>query len=109
MIKSEREYFSLLIDDDEIAAMSKRKFKILIDECVNVKFISDLRNSGKSKTQGILKTMKVDRSSKILIQPYLVTNRLSLQDKKSFFLLRCRNLDTKSNFKSSYDQNDMSC
>ena len=54
--------------------------------------------------------MKVDNtSSKIFLQPYLATNRLSVQEKKTLFLLRCRNLDTKSNMKSSFDQYDMSC
>ena len=109
MIKSEREYFSLSIDDNDIETMSKRKFKALIDECVNVRFVSDLKSSGKSKVQGILKTIKIGNSSKILLQPYLATNRLSVQEKKTLFLLRCRNMNTKSNMKSAFDQNDMSC
>ena len=109
MIQSEKEYFSLKIDDSEIANMSKRNFKVLVNECVNKRFVSDLRNSGKSKAQGILSTMKVDTSGKISMQPYLATNRLSVHEKKTLFLLRCRNLNTKSNMKSSFDQDDMSC
>ena len=43
------------------------------------------------------------------MQPYLATNKLSLYEKKTLFLLHCRNLDTKSNMKSLFDQGDMSC
>ena len=89
--------------------MSKRKFKSYVDLCVNKKFVSDLQSSEKSKVQGILKTIKVDSSYKISMQPYLSTNKLSVHEKKTLFLLRCRNLDTKSNMKSLYDQGDMSC
>ena len=53
--------------------------------------------------------MKVDTKGKISLQPYLATNRLSVQEKKTLFLLRSRNLNTKSNMKSSFDKDDMSC
>ena len=109
MIKSERTFFSLNLDDEEIRRMSKRKFKDLVDNCVNSKFVSDLKDSRKSKVQGILETLKVNKSGKICLQPYLATNRLSVLEKKTLFLLRSRNLNTKSNMKSSFEEDDMCC
>ena len=42
------------------------------------------------------------------VQPYLLTNKLSLVEKQTLFRLRCRQVQCKSNFKSSHKE-DMKC
>ena len=78
MILQECESFSLEITEDAVPEFSKRKFKILVEQAVNKKFLENMLASKKRKLQGILKTIKIDRKTKrILTQPYLTTHRLS--------------------------------
>ena len=58
--------------------------------------------------QRILATLTRDKSGKIVMQPYLRTNRLIPSEKQTLFELRSFGLPLKSNQKSQYKE-DMKC
>ena len=48
------------------------------------------------------------KNFKVLMQPYLKSNLITIKQKQALFSLRNRTYDVKSNFKTMFD-NDMSC
>ena len=89
--------------------MSKNVFKNYIDKQVNERFIFNLRQSKKRKIQDMLKTIKTDKKGKILMQPYLRSDKLALNEKRALFMLRSRSFHVKSNYSNMYKNDDMRC
>ena len=90
--------------------LSKRKFKKIIEQAVNKKFLENMLTSRKRKLHGVQKTVKIDRKSyRIQTQSYLTTNRLSQKEKQTLFMLRVQNVNIKSNFKGSLEDDNMKC
>ena len=90
--------------------MSKKVYKRVIETAVNKKAYYDLTTSKKTKVSGIIESMKLpsNKQFKIPIQEYLKTNKLSTETKKTFFSLRSRQYNIKTNYKTMYE-NDMKC
>ena len=108
MIQNEKIKYNILLSDEEIKKLSKPSFKRMVDRSVNNISFKCLTESGKSKVQNIIKHTSQGRNGLSLMQPYLKTNMLTTEQKQNLFLLRCRNMTVKSNFKKQY-QNDMTC
>ena len=108
MIQNEKIKFGIEVSDDEIAKMSRFRFKSLVDKRVNSYALEYLKGiAGKhSKSTKILEETNKFKSLKR--KDYLKENNLSKQDSQLLFKLRTRMLDVKSNFGEMYDH-DLKC
>ena len=110
LVKKDKEIYEVDLSDDEIAEMSKNKYKKYIEVQVNKRSFEELMSSKKSKVSRIVESIdktKV-REYKLPIQEYLKTNDLSKEMKIVLFSLRSREYDLKVNYKSMYE-NNMQC
>ena len=79
--------------------MKKDKFKSLVNDSVNElgrKYLSDLKKKH-SKSRGL--------KTNIVMQPYLKSDSLSLQEKQLLFKLRTYTFGCKANFRNKFRSN----
>ena len=105
-VKTDQKYYEINLSDDEISSMSKGVYKKFIEEKIYRKATEEILQSRKSKMQMIIKSVKCDKKGKLMTQSYIKTNKLT--PLQTLFELRAFNFQTKSNYKSQY-QEDMSC
>ena len=108
LVQEENRKYNIDLCDDEIAKMSKKQFKKLIDDAVNREAFRSLMSSEKSKVQSIIKCTQQAKDGKSKPQDYLLSKKLSTREKQTLFELRTRNFNCKSNQKSSFLA-DMTC
>ena len=56
----------------------------------------------------MLKCAKTDKNGKIIMQSYLKSDQLTLEEKRALFMLRSKSFGVKSNFSNMF-KSDMSC
>ena len=100
--------YKILLSDDEIRQMSKFQFKKYLETRIFQHSYEELFECKKSKLQNILQSIKLGKNKRIIMQNYLKSNILSVDEKQFAFNLRCRNFMVKSNFKTQYED-DMKC
>ena len=88
--------------------MSKGLYKKVVKEKNYIKASEEILSSKKSKMQKILENVKCNKKGKIVTQSYLKSNKLTPSEKQTLFELRVFNFQTKSNFKSQFED-DMTC
>ena len=107
-LKCDQKHYNINLSDDQISAMSKGAFKQYIEERIYKKASEEILQSRKAKIRKIIESVKCDKKGKILSHNYLKTNKLTPSQKQTLFKLRVFNFQTKSNYKSQYEE-DMSC
>ena len=92
------EEWGIDFDEDRIGAMSKNAFKKLVNEKVYklaYTFLSEEK----------IKRTKLANLSTWRMQDYLVSDHLSLSEKRLLYMLRVRMIEVKNNFSSKYGDN----
>ena len=86
-VENDKKEYEINLQDDDIANMSKSKFKDLVEKSVNKKAFEELIESNKSKVENLIKTnvFRMNKSMKIQMQQYLTTNELTTDSKKILF------------------------
>ena len=87
------------LTETEIANMKKEKFKSLVKNSVHELVREHLikLKSSHSKSRGL--------SENFVMQPYLQSKKLSLQEKQLLFKLRTYTYECKANFQNKYQDN----
>ena len=88
--------------------MSKSAIKKLVIKHIQRVSLGEIQQSGKSKIQSILTTIKPDKNYKLPMQEYLKSSLLTTREKQLAFALRSGSYNLKVNYKSRFDK-DMKC
>ena len=97
IVSEERKKYDILESDDEIASMTKQKFKSIVEEKIGkaaLKYLQELKKKH-SKSRNI-------PSDKIEVKQYFSDRRFSKEEVQLLFTLRTKMLDVKQNFKSQF-------
>ena len=108
MIQKEKTKYGIEVSDDEIAKMSRFRFKSLVDKRVNsfaFEYLKGIAVKHSKSTKILEETSKLKSLKR---KDYLKENNLSKKDSQLLFRLRTRMLDVKSNFGEMYE-NDLKC
>ena len=103
LLKNERENNCILQTDEEIASMSKERFRRIVDEKVGIGAVKYLNNLAEPHSKSDL--IVTDTFEKKL---YFSDRRFSKEDVQLLFALRTRMIDCKTNFRMQFN-NDLSC
>ena len=98
-IKDDLDMCNIELTETEIAKMKKEKFKVLVKNSVRElakEHLLNIKNSH-SKSRGL--------NENFVIQTYLQSKMLSLQEKQLLFQLRTYSYNCKANFKNKYKDN----
>ena len=101
-IEEDLRYCRINLNESEIRAMSKNKFKSIVTNSifdVAKKYLISLKNKH-SKSEGLSANNK--------IQDYLISNQLNTGEKQLLFQLRTRSYDCKVNYRALY-KNQLAC
>ena len=106
-IMSERNQYGITLTDAEIQAMSKHRFKTIVNSSINKFAFTKLINSAKnqSKCDGILKGLN---ANKIHIQKYLLSGQLNVEEQQLLYILRSNSFNVKQKFSYLF-KDDMKC
>ena len=105
-IKQDLEECKITLSESEIRQMSEYSFRKLVRESVkelSVNYLLSLKvknNQEKSKSKNIWPSNG--------LRKYLISNRLSTEEKRLLFAMRCRVNEVKNNYKTKY-KNNMKC
>ena len=101
-IEDDLMFCDIQLSETEITCMKKEKCKTVVKENIRTKAREYLLNlkSNHSKSKGL--------NEDYLLQPYLQSETLTLQEKQLLFQFRTYTYDVKSNFKNKYN-NDLNC
>ena len=99
MAKTDLEFCNIKLTDEEIMKTKKSKFKAIVKKAIRIKsnnYLLELQ-SKHSKSKHL----------EILDEPteYLISEELTLVEKRLLFKLRSRMIDIKENFKFKYSEN----
>ena len=108
LVNCDKTTYDINLSDEQISNTSKGIFKKYIEEKIYKKATEEILSSRKTKMQKIIESIKVNKKSKIISQNYNKSNKLTTFEKQTLFELRVFNFQTKSNFKSQYED-DMTC
>ena len=108
LVNFDKTFYNINLSDDQISKMSKGLYKKVVEEKIYIKASEEILSSKKSKMQKILENVKCNKKGKIVTQSYLKSNKLTPSEKQTLFELRVFNFQTKSNFKSQFED-DMTC
>ena len=103
MINEDKEHLKISLSDDQIATMSKEKFRNLVKSATNNEAFKYLMKKKESHS----KLNELDYS-KLEIQDYLKTDNMLTDDEKCIlFKFRVREIEVRVNYKNKY--NDLLC
>ena len=97
-IKDDLNYCEIYFGESDIAKMKKQKFKSIVKESIRFKAWEYLVNLQKehSKSKGL---------TVFKMQPYLLTDALSIQEKQLLFQFRTYTYEAKANYRNKYISN----
>ena len=101
-IEDDLRYCNIDLSECEIKAMKKTKFKSIVSSRIfeaAEQYLLSLKNKH-SKSEGLSANGK--------IQDYLISNKLTTEEKQLLFQLRTRSYDCKANFRNLY-KNQLAC
>ena len=98
-IRDDLRNLDICLDFEQIKQCPKYEFKALVKKSIEVKALEYLNKakSNLSKVSGI-------RHEKLKVQQYLLNPNFSSDVKKFTFLLRCRMVDVRTNYRNYYSQ-----
>ena len=99
----ERKDIKLAVSDEEIAKMSKNKFKVIVDIAIEAKPLENLNATANSHS----KSKKIVKN-KLACEPYFLDKQLHKSEIELLFALRTRMINIKKNFPSQY-KDDLAC
>ena len=99
----ERKDLKLAVTDEEIAKMSKNKFKVIVDIAIEAKALENLNATAHSHS----KSKKLVKS-KLACEPYFLDKQLHKSEIELLFALRTRMINVKKNFPSNH-KDDIAC
>ena len=107
MIRDEKNKYGIVLSDEEIGAMSKNKFKAIVNNSVTKFAYKSLLTKAKtqSKCLNIVDSLNEDSWK---IQRYLTCESMTKEEQQLCFILRSRSFLVKTNYKSQFE-NDMTC
>ena len=107
IVNEEKLKYNIFLSDEQISTMSKRKYKLLVDNQVNKFAFHKLLETARtqSKCSEILHNLETD---KIQIQEYLKSNKFTKEYQQVLFSLRTKSYPFKINFRHQFHA-DMSC
>ena len=108
MIENEKEKYQIELTDEEISAMSKNKFKTVIDKKINTFAFQHLKQKAESHSKSLKILDEIKDKTIAKRKTYLKENILQKNDCQLLFKLRSRMLDVKTNFEKLYNK-DLSC
>ena len=97
-IKDDLSYCEIYLSESDIAKMKKQKFKSIVKESIRFKAWEYLMNLQKEHTKS--KGLTVFK-----MQPYLLTDALSTQEKQLLFQFRTYTYEAKANYRNKYISN----
>ena len=102
-IEKEKELFNINLNEDEIAKLSKHKFKKIVSEAVENKALETLNDQAEkhSKSKSLI-------CKKLIRKEYFDTKDLNKAEIQLLFALRTRTTQVKNNFKTMYN-GDLLC
>ena len=103
-IEKDKAEIDLLLSDNEVMVMSKRKFKNLVKEKIDTAALSYLNEkaAAHSKSRSLMKT-------KLKCENYIKDKRFTVEEVQLLFMLRSRQFPVKNNYRNKYINTNLLC
>ena len=104
LLDKDKELFQIKISDEEVAKISRERFKNIVKNKAKEITIEYLENLKKKKS----KSKQLDIGD-LTTSPYLMDSRLNKEERELLFKLRSRTVYVKENFRNAFQNNNMMC